>query len=129
MLTARQMMPSIGQVVGVHCESLVVACTVLDARSRFGTADVQVQPLNGTGTPELDRWRDSMALTGFGKGGRALIVNEAHALRQNILRPLLGVLERLPSHCVVVFTTTTDGQEMLLDGIDGGPLLSRCLRV
>jgi replication-associated recombination protein RarA len=79
---------------------------------------------------ELERWAESMYLSGMGKGGRALIVNEAHGLRRDIIRRLLGVLERLPAHVVVIFTTTKDGQEALFDDYDdAGPLLSRCLRV
>ena len=62
------------------------------------------------------------------KGGRALIVNEAHGLRKDVIRSLLVMLERLPSHALVVFTTTNEGQEGLFDDYDdAGPLLSRCL--
>ena len=70
----------------------------------------------------------SLALRGmFGNGGRALIVNEAHGLRRPVVRQFLVMLERLPSHAVVIFTTTTDGQEALFEGIeDAHPLLSRC---
>lgn len=88
-----------------------------DAGDRFGQAD-------------LDEWTRIMELYGFGKGGRALIVNEAHGIRRPIVRQLLGMLERLPDHCVVVFTTTRDGQDQLFeDDIDAGPLLSRCIAV
>ncbi len=69
----------------------------------------------------------TMSLFGFGKGGRALIVNEAHGLRRDTVRALLVLLERLPGHVVVVFTTTNDGQDALFDGTeDAHPLLSRC---
>lgn len=62
-----------------------------------------------------------------GKGGRAYIINEAHALRGTVVRKLLGVLERLPAKVVFVFTTTLQGQKHLFDNqIDTGPLLSRC---
>jgi len=64
------------------------------------------------------------------RGGRAWIVNEAHGLRKPIIRQLLGILERLPRHCVVIFTTTRDGQESLCDEqIDAQPLLSRCVQI
>lgn len=62
------------------------------------------------------------------KGGRALIVNEAHGLRKDVIRSLLVMLERLPSHALVVFTTTTEGEQGLFEDYDdAGPLLSRCL--
>jgi hypothetical protein len=39
-------------------------------------------------------------------------------------------LERLPAHVVVVFTTTTEGQDALFEDYDdASPLLSRCLRL
>lgn len=73
---------------------------------------------------------DAMHLTALGKGGRAWIINEAHGLRKPIIRQLLGILERLPAHCVVIFTTTKDGQEALFDeAIDADPLLSRCVLI
>ncbi len=71
-----------------------------------------------------------MSYFGFGKGGRAYIVNEAHGLSRPAIRQLLVLLERLPSHVVVVFTTTNDGQETLFaDKEDSHPLLSRCIRL
>lgn len=77
-----------------------------------------------------ERFRDveaSLHSYGWGKGGRAIIVNEAHGLRGDIIRRLLVLLEDLPDHVVVVFTTTKDGQEDLFaDHSDAGPLLSRC---
>lgn len=64
---------------------------------------------------------------GGGKNGRAYIINEAHGLRGNIVRRLLGILERIPKHVVFVFTTTQAGQKRLFDNqIDASPLLSRC---
>lgn len=69
-----------------------------------------------------------MLYGGGQRGGRAWIINEAHGLRTPIIRQLLGILERLPGHCVVIFTTTRDGQEALFeDAIDAHPLLSRCV--
>lgn len=69
-----------------------------------------------------------MGLSAWGKGGRAYIVNEAHGLRRDTIRQLLVLLERLPGHVVVVFTTTTTGQQFMFDGqMDTSPLLSRCV--
>jgi replication-associated recombination protein RarA len=72
----------------------------------------------------------SMTFGAGGKGGRAYIINEAHALRGTIVRRLLGILERIPRHVVFVFTTTSQGQRHLFDNqIDAGPLLSRCISI
>jgi replication-associated recombination protein RarA len=78
---------------------------------------------------ELDEVARTMHLYGFGEGktGRAYIVNEAHGLRSCTLRRLLGMLERIPSHTLWVFTTTQEGQTDLFEGhIDASPLVSRC---
>ena len=70
-----------------------------------------------------------MQLYAMGKGGRAYIVNEVHGLRRDTMRQLLVLLERLPSHVAVIFTTTNAGQELLFEdsNVDAGPLKSRCL--
>jgi DNA polymerase-3 subunit gamma/tau len=72
-----------------------------------------------------------MGVRGWGeRGGRAYVVNEAHGLRKDVIRQLLVLLERLPAHVVVVFTTTTEGQDALFEDYDdASPLLSRCLRL
>ncbi len=62
-------------------------------------------------------------------GGRAVIVNEAHGLRKDTVRQLLVLLERLPGHVVVVFTTTVEGETLFEDIEDSHPLLSRCIRI
>ena len=64
------------------------------------------------------------------KGGKAVIVNEAHGLRKDMIRQLLVLLERIPAHVAIIFTTTTEGQEALFEDYDdASPLLSRCLRL
>ena len=81
-------------------------------------------------TAKLREIESAFALHAWGKGGRALIVNEAHGLRRDAIRKLLVMLESLPAHVVVIFTTTNDGQESLFDEqIDACPLLSRCIRL
>jgi len=77
---------------------------------------------------EIDR---TMHLFGWGdKSGRAFIVNEAHGLRAPIIRRLLGMLERIPSHVVWVFTTTKEAMTLFEDDqLDASPLLSRCAQV
>jgi len=80
--------------------------------------------------PALIKIESSMQLYSLGKGGRALIINEAHGLSRPAVRQLLVLLERLPSHVVIIFTTTTEGQLTFFeDKQDAGPLLSRCLRL
>ena len=75
----------------------------------------------------LRQVEQSMHHFSWGKGGRAYVVNEAHGLRRDTIRQLLVMLERLPAHAVMIFTTTIDGQDILFDGSeDAGPLLSRC---
>jgi DNA polymerase-3 subunit gamma/tau len=67
---------------------------------------------------------------GMGRGGRAWIVNEAHAMNKRVVRQFLTTLERIPGHVIYVFTTTCAGQELLFeDQIDAGPLVSRCTRL
>ena len=64
------------------------------------------------------------------KTGRAYIVNEAHGLRRDAVRQLLVLLERLPAHAAVIFTSTVDGTDSLFDDVeDAHPLLSRCIRL
>lgn len=82
------------------------------------------------GTGEFDTADQWLKTYSLGKGGRAVIINEAHGLRKGIIRQLLGLLERLPEHTVVIFTTTKDGQDALFEDCDdSGPLLSRCIRI
>jgi replication-associated recombination protein RarA len=79
---------------------------------------------------ELDRMREAMQFAAPGKGGRVWIVNEAHGLKAGVVRALLGVLERLPPRCTVIFTTTRDGEDSLFeDNIEAGPFASRVIGV
>jgi DNA polymerase-3 subunit gamma/tau len=78
----------------------------------------------------IDRLEQNMCYLAPGKGGRAYIINEAHGLRKPIIRRLLGLLERIPSHVCIVFTTTKTGESSLFDDqIDAHPLLSRCAKI
>ena len=74
---------------------------------------------------------DVLACFGMGQlPGRVLVINESHGLRRDAVRQLLVLLERLPEHTAVIFTTTSDGQGNFLEGqIDSCPLLSRCFRL
>jgi len=79
---------------------------------------------------EIDSIERDMHFYAPGKGGRAYIINEAHGLRKPVIRRLLGLLERIPAHVCIVFTTTKQGEARLFDDqIDANPLLSRCAKI
>ena len=80
--------------------------------------------LTGPMIREIER---RLAVKGFSPGGRAVIVNEAHGLKPEVIRALLVALERIPSHAVWLFTTTADGKQNMFEKEDASPLLSRCL--
>jgi len=62
-----------------------------------------------------------------GKRGRALIVNEAHRMKKEVVGALLTLMETdFPEHAAILFTTTTEGAEKFEDGFDAAPFLSRC---
>jgi DNA polymerase-3 subunit gamma/tau len=82
--------------------------------------------LTGPMIRDLER---RLAVKGLGKGGRAIVVNEAHGLKPEAIRALLVALERIPSHALWCFTTTQEGKETLFDKEDASPLMSRCLRL
>ncbi len=76
---------------------------------------------------ELERTLYTLA---WGRGGKCIIINEAHGLSKRAIRQFLVMLERLPAHVCFIFTTTCEGQELLFDGSeDTAPLLSRCVRI
>src|SRR5690606_30764101 len=77
-----------------------------------------------------DTERSMQTLAIGDKPGRAYLINEAHGCRKDAVRQLLVLLERLPAHVAVIFTTTNDGQDSLFEDIeDAHPLLSRCIRL
>ena len=92
----------------------------------FSTQEVDASALTVAALRELER---ESQISGWGeKGGRAYLVNEAHGLRKDVIRQFLVMLERVPSHVVWIFTTTTEGEQGLFEDYDdAGPLLSRCL--
>lgn len=66
----------------------------------------------------------------IGKGGWALILNEAHGLRQDVIRRLLTVQDSIPKHVVVILTTTDDAEDVFSAAKqDALPLVTRCLRL
>ena len=102
----------------------IIAAEIADD---WATEELDAQYLTAGRVAELER---QLATRRLGKGGAAVVVNEAHGLKPSAVRALLVALERIPSHVVWVFTTTNDGQGRLLDDLDdASPLLSRCLRL
>jgi DNA polymerase-3 subunit gamma/tau len=84
----------------------------------------------GCQVADLAKAEKALQLRGWstlGKSGRAIIINEAHALRKDCIRFLLVALERIPEGACWIFTTTTEGESIFEDYADGTPLLSRCL--
>jgi len=78
---------------------------------------------------ELERIRRDYCQRPISKGV-AYLVNEAHGLRRDQVRKLLGLTDtgRIPRWCVWCFTTTRVGQLSLFEGIDDtAPMLSRCV--
>ena len=85
----------------------------------------------GQATPgKLAELEKTLYTLAWGRGGKCIIINEAHGLSKRAIRQLLVMLERLPSHVCFIFTTICEGQELLFDGSeDTAPLLSRCVRI
>jgi replication-associated recombination protein RarA len=64
------------------------------------------------------------------KTGRAWILNESHGLQKRVVRALQDVTEPLPSHVVVIFTTTKLGEKGFFEeSIEAHPLTSRCTMI
>jgi DNA polymerase III gamma/tau subunit len=101
--------------------------------ARQGADDLYIQEFDSAdqlSVSEIDKMEHDMHYFAPGKGGRAYIINEAHGLRKAIIRRLLGLLERIPAHVCIIFTTTKQGESALFDEqIDANPLLSRCSKI
>jgi DNA polymerase III gamma/tau subunit len=109
-------------------KTTIARLIALDVADPFLIEELDAAALTVSDLQALER---EMSLSGWGeKGGRAYLVNEAHALRKPVIRQLLVLLERIPRHVAIIFTTTTEGQEALFEDYDdASPLLSRCLRL
>lgn len=98
-----------------------------DHASEFCIDEYDAGELTGAGVREVER---QLSVRGLGKGGRCIIINEAHGLRADAIRALLVVLERIPEHVCYVFTTTLVGESSLFESnIDGSPLVGRCIPI
>lgn len=76
----------------------------------------------------VQRIRRECSLRAIGlKPGRVWIINEAHLLTPRVVGEFLTLLEALPGHVAIVFTTTTEGDSLFSDEqIDSHPFKSRC---
>ena len=67
----------------------------------------------------------TLCLSSMFGGWRVVIVNEAHSMTTKAIQAWLTLLERLPKHILIIFTTTEPLQENLF-GNFSGPFGSRC---
>ncbi len=90
----------------------------------FGIDEYTARALTVAKVCDIER---GLAQYGWGKGGKAVIINEAHGMSRAVVETWLDILERLPGHTIVVFTTTKVGEARLFENMDDtGALLSRC---
>ena len=104
----------------------LIAAEVADP---FNVQEFDGSKLTPAGVDEMER---NMRLHGMpfttGKTGRAYIINEAHRLRPDVITRLEVLCEPMPEHCVIIFTTTVEGQLEFFDKLDAKPFLSRCIK-
>lgn len=97
----------------------------------LATVETNAQDCTLDDIREMEREWHQTALPSAPDGptGRAYIFNECHLMRGAIVSRLLTSLEAIPAHCVVIFTTTTEGMTLFGDNTDALPFASRCVRV
>ena len=67
--------------------------------------EIDAKDLDVTAMKEIERgWQ----YLGWGKRGRVTIINEVHGLRPSVVTHLLTVMERIPRHVTVIFTTSSE---------------------
>jgi len=99
---------------------LIAACLA----SKFTTFETTGRELTVSDLKRYSDFWQSKAITG---DGWALIVNESHGLSRPVIEVLLNILEKLPDHVVIIFTTTNDGNDLFEEQLDSGPFASRCI--
>ncbi len=98
-----------------------------DIADDLGTIELSASALTLAKLADVER---ELRFRGMTKPGRAVLVNEAHGIRVDVVRELNDVLERVPPHVAWVFTTTLSGEATLFDkSEDPAPMLSRCVDV
>ncbi|MCC6360649.1 MAG: AAA family ATPase [Phycisphaerales bacterium] len=108
-----------------HGKTTLARIIAADGASGIATVEIDASELT---LQSLDDLKQTLAFYGPGKGGRAVIVNEAHGLRRgDVLRQLLTIIDKQPKHVAFIFTMTDSGEQLMLGDIaDSGPLMSRC---
>jgi replication-associated recombination protein RarA len=92
--------------------------------SNFTTFETTGRELTVSDLRNYSQYWRSRAITG---DGWALIVNESHGLSRPVIEVLLNMLEKLPDHVVIIFTTTNDGNDLFEEQLDSSPFASRCI--
>src|SRR5262245_4098426 len=105
-------------------KTTVARLLAAEVASEWDTKEIDGQSLTLAEAKSLDHELNFRPMDGR---GRAVIINEAHGLRKDVVRYLLVALERIPAHAVWIFTTTVEGQESFEDFDDAPAFLSRCL--
>ena len=100
--------------------TLIAACLA----SNFTTFETTGRELTVSDLRNYSQYWRSKAITG---DGWALIVNESHGLSRPVIEVLLNMLEKLPDHVVIIFTTTNDGNELFEEQLDSSSFASRCI--
>lgn len=94
---------------------------------RFSTYETTGRELTPSVLSDLyDKWRQGRSLLG---SGWALIVNEAHGMSKPVIEKFLDLLEKLNPYTVIIFTTTSDGNDLFEEKLDSSPFASRCLAI
>lgn len=99
------------------------------ALARRFCADIDIVELDGDKC-NVEAVREAAELMHYSTltgGWRALIVNEAQAMTPRAVQAWLSALDRLPPRVLVIFTTTSDAEDLF--GEFAGPFMSRCKQV
>jgi hypothetical protein len=100
----------------------------------FCVEEIDAQDIGLEWCREVERRMQTRSLdTPSGKNGWAFIINESHKLSSKTVTRLNTMLEPrggIPAHVVFVFTTTIEGDALLIEGCDDAkPLITRCTRL
>ena len=72
---------------------------------KVGDMEIDAKDLDVPAMKEIERgWQ----YLGWGKPGRVTIINEAHGLRPSVVTHLLTVMERMPRHVTLIYTTSSE---------------------
>ena len=117
-------------ITGVSGTGKTTICKLIAAEgaSDWTTVEVRANGLTPAGVEALEAKYAGRSLF----GGWCIVVNECHGLRKDTVTALLDALERLPSCCCWVFTTTCQGQARFFADDENGdtaPLVSRCQEI